>query len=100
MDEILQKLPEQDITAALTDYQDRYKHFLDLVSIAIGVGSSILGWVFNFFWAQEVQTLKNDLKDLRDNIYKLQDNHKLLFATIVKHHEILVNHNEYIKKNT
>ena len=73
---------------------------MDPVSIAIGVGSSILGWAFDFFRAQEVQTLKKDLNDLRDNVYKLQDNQKLLFATTVKHHDILVNHIQYLKKNT
>ena len=100
LNEILQKLPKQDSTAALTDDLGRYKRFLDPVSIAIGVGSSILGWVFDFFRAQEVQTLKKDLNDLRDNVYKLQDNQKLLFATTVKHHDILVNHTQYLKKNT
>ena len=100
MNEILQKLPEQDITAALTDDKGRYKRFLDPVSIAIRVGSSILGWVFNFFRAQEVQTLKKDLNDLRDNVIKIHDNQKLLFAITVKHHELQVNHTSYLKKNT
>ena len=96
LNEILQKLPKQDTTAALTNDLGRYKRFLDSVSIAIGVSSSILGWVFHFFRVQEVQ----NLNDLRDNVYKLQDNQKLLFATTVKHLDILVNHTQYLKKNT
>ena len=97
MNEILQKLPEQDATEALTDQGGRYKRFFDPVSIAVGVGSSILGWVFDFFRAKEVQNLQNDLNHLQDNVYKLTDNQKLLFATTVKHHEILVNNAEYIR---
>lgn len=100
LNKILQKLPEQDSTAALINDKGRYKRFLDPVSIAIGVGSSIMGWVFDFFRAQEVQTLKRDLNNLRDNLYKLQDNQKLLFPSTVKHHDILVNHTQYLKKNT
>ena len=64
------------------------------------MGSSILGWVFDFFKAKEVQNLKKDLNALKDNVYKLQDNQKLLFATTVKHHEILVNHAKYIARST
>ena len=100
MEEILQKLPEQDASEALSDARGRYKRFFDPISIAVGVGSSILGWVFDFFKAKEVQNLKKDLNALKDNVYKLQDNQKLLFATTVKHHEILVNHTEYIARST
>lgn len=64
MAEILQKLPEQHTIAALTDDLGRYKRFLDPISIAVGVGSSILSWVFDFFRAQEFQTLKKDLNQL------------------------------------
>ena len=49
MDEILQKLPKQDASEALSDARGRYKRFFDPISIAVGVGSSILGWVFDFF---------------------------------------------------
>ena len=44
--------------------------------------------------------MKKDLNALKDNVYKLQDNQKLLLATTVKHHEILVNHTEYIARST
>ena len=88
MEEILQKLPEQDASEALSDARGRYKRFFDPISIAVGVGSSILGWVFDFFKAKEVQNLKKDLNALKDKVYKLQDNQKLLFATTVRHHEI------------
>ena len=86
--------------AHLARTRGRYKRFFDPVSIAVGVGSSILRWVFDFFKAKEVQTLKKDLNVLKDNVYKLQDNQKLLFATTVRHHEILVNHIEYITRST
>ena len=86
MNEILQKLPEQDALEALSDARGCYKRFFDPVSIAVGVGSSILGWAFDFFKAKEVLNLKKDLNVLKDNVYKLQDNQKLLFATTVKHH--------------
>ena len=55
MEEIVQKLPEQDATEALTDNLGRFKLFLDPISIAVGVGSSILGWVLDFFRAQGVK---------------------------------------------
>ena len=88
MNQILQKLLEQDASEALSDAKSHYKCFLDLLSIAVGVGSSFLGWVFDFFRAKEVQNLIKYLNHLQDNVYKLQDNQKLLFATTVRHHEI------------
>ena len=100
MNEILQKIPEQDASEAFSDDKGRYKIFFGPVSIAVGKGSSNLGWVFDFFRAKEVQNLKKDFNQFKANIYKLPDNQKLLFATTVKHHEILVNHSEYIVRST
>ena len=98
MNKILQKLPEQD--ASESNAKGSYKCFFDPVSIANGVGSSILGWVFDFFRAKEVQDLRKDLTHFQDNVYKLPDNQILLFATTVKYHEILVNHSEFITPST
>ena len=69
MNEILQKLPEQDASEALSDAKGRYKRFFDPVFIAVGVGSSSRGWVFDFFRAKEVQNLRKDLNHLQDNVY-------------------------------
>ena len=71
MEEILQK---HDATEALSDDLGRFKRFLDPISIAVGVGSSILRWVFDFFRAQKVKSLRKDLTQLRDNVYKLTKN--------------------------
>ena len=59
---------------------------------AIGVGTSISSWVFEYFKAKEVQGIKADLQRVQDNNYKLTVNQKLLFATTLKHQEILANH--------
>ena len=59
-EEIVQKLPEQDATEALTDDLGQFKRFLDPISIAVGGGSSILSWVFDFFRAQEVKKVRQD----------------------------------------
>ena len=73
MEEIHQKLPKQDATEALTDTLERFKRFLDPIYIAIGVSSSILKWVFDFFQAQEVKILWQDPTWIQDNIRLPED---------------------------
>ena len=90
-EDILKKLPEHDASDGLVDEHGRYKRF-DPVTAAIGVGTSIIGWVFEYFKAKEIQGIKADLRRVQDNTYKLTANQKLLFATTLKHQEILANH--------
>ena len=91
-EDILKKLPEQDASQSLVDDHGRYKRFEPVIA-AIGVGTLIIGWVFEYFKAKEVQGIKADLRPVQDNTYKLTANQKLLFATTLKHSEILANHN-------
>ena len=49
----------------------------------------IIEWVFEYFKTKEVQGIKANLRKVQDNVFKLQ---KLLFATTLKHQEILANH--------
>ena len=37
----------------------------------VGIGSSILGWEFDFFKAQEIKSINKDLTRLQDDVYKL-----------------------------
>ena len=53
-EDILKKLPEHDASDGLVDEHGRYKRF-DPVTAAIGVGTSIIGWVFEYFKAKEIQ---------------------------------------------
>jgi hypothetical protein len=50
-EDILKKLPEHDASDGLVDEHGRYKRF-DPVTAAIGVGTSIIGWVFRVFQSQ------------------------------------------------
>ena len=97
-EDILKKLPEHDAADGLKDEQGRYKRF-DPITAAIGVGTSIIGWVFEYFKAKEVQGIKADLRKVQDNQFKLTKNQKLLFAMTLKHQEILVNHSLLHLKN-
>ena len=60
------------------------------LTAALEIGTSIIGWVFEDFKAKEVQGMKEDLCHVKDDVYKLTDNQKILFATMVFHQEILV----------
>ena len=61
MEEILQKLPEQDATEALTDNLGWYKCFFNPVSIVVVIGSSISGQVFDLFRGEIVKIIWQDL---------------------------------------
>ena len=85
---ILKKLPEQVASQSLVDEHGWYKWF-DPGTAASGVGTLIIEWVFEYFKTKEVQGIKANLRKVQDNVFKLQ---KLLFATTLKHQEILANH--------
>ena len=68
MEEILQKLPDLEATKVLSEDLGRFKRFLDPIYIAVVVGSSILGWVFNFFRAPDVKCLWQERTRLQDII--------------------------------
>lgn len=89
---ILEKLPEQSSSQSLSDYKGRFKRFIEPITAAFGVGASIIGWFFEFFKAKEFYRIREDMHQVKDNIYKLADNKKFLFATTVRHQEMLVDH--------
>ena len=73
------------------DKHGRYKQFEPLTA-AFRIGTSIFGWVFKYFKDKEVQGIKAEIRKVKDNVNKVTDNQKLLFAITLKHQEILANH--------
>ena len=89
--DVLKKQPEQSVSRALIDEEGHFKKFAPVAAI-IGVGSTIIGWVMRYFQAKEITGIKEDLRHVKINIIKITNNQRLLFATTVKHQEILANH--------
>ena len=48
--------------------------------------------ITKYFRAKEVAGIKEDLWHVKNHVIKLTNNQKLLFATMIKHQEILANH--------
>ena len=62
------------------------------MTAAFGIGTSIIRWVSEYFKAKEVKGIKADLKNVKDNLFKITNNQKHLFVTTLKHQDILFNH--------
>ena len=50
--------------------------------VITGARSSIIGWVFDYFRAEEAQGLLEDLHRVKDKVYKLSDDQKILFLLL------------------
>jgi hypothetical protein len=96
--EVLRKLPEHDVTGTLTHEPGRFRR-LDPITAAVTAGTSILGWVFEFFKAKEIQNIREDLRYVEDRVHKIVDDQRILFATSVRHQETLNNHTELLRIN-
>ena len=83
-------LPEQSVSQALVN---EHRHFKRIAPIAaIMHGQHHHRGITKYFRAKEVAGIKEDLWHVKNHVIKLTNNQKLLFATMIKHQEILANH--------
>lgn len=95
--ETLVKLPEVPLEEAKSDGQGRYKRQLDLI---LAGATSVIGYVWEFFKQQEINTIKRDLVQLGARTVKVEDRTNLLMKTAVSQGEALRRHEKWIQANS